>query len=415
MAANKHVDENKSFKDKSSFGNAEHAKSMGMGDASADSLLLEDDTPVRNLKEKAAGHSSFHKRPLSHNNGVRSKSSRQKRRKKTPVAGNKPQNTLISNTANTNSRVTQDVTDNTDEGRSKKLIDDSKLGKNKSVVNASNRPKSSRGNRSFDNNSTSKVMGKTDIGFKQKRNSIAANPSKHHSNNFGKKKNSYGGAGANHFNANKLLAKYRGGRNPDGASSSFSMHQHDQPKTGLVASIKEKNSRNIEKFTEKGIMGSNSIVELPENSSQYLINSENLKGDKMQQNMSFDVNHKRGLIKQKKKHKDEANKALLNFEDMKRKILKDYVKKNGKDVHSNSISNPSHHRNAGMISNYLTQLDDYDRAKEASHNSRTYSNKEKELMQVSEDINRKKKHVKKAVKDKFSSIYDPNLSNGAHW
>jgi hypothetical protein len=409
VVANKHTDENKSFKDKSSFGNADHAKSMGMGDGSADSLLLEDDAPVRNHNEKAAGHSSFHKRPLSHNNGVRSKSSRQKRRKKTPVNGNKPQNTLISNTNNTNSRATQDVTD-VDEGKSRKLIDDSKLGNKKAIVNASNRPKSSRGNRSFDSNSNVKAI--------DKGNSMALGK-KHKNPNFGKKKHSYGGA--SHFNADKLLAKYRGRGNEgiNGVSaSSFSMQQLEQPQPALVSNIKEKNSRNIEKFNEKAIMGSNSIIEMPDSNSQYLINSESIKNEStVPQNMSFEngANHKQRLLKHKKKHKEEANKALLNFEDMKRKILKDYVKKNGKELHSN-VAHPSHHRNGngGLISNYMTQLEDQEHKTEPRNNSRTFSSKEKELMYMSEGVNQKKKHGKKQNKEMYNSMYEPQ-PNGSHW
>ena len=114
------------------------------------------------------------------------------RRKKTPINGNKPQNSLNSNTANTNSRVTQDVTD-LDESKSRKLIDDSKFGSKKAVVNASNRPKSSRGNRSFDSSSNAKVIGKTDITLKNKRNSMATGTK--HGSNF-VKKNSYGEHGS---------------------------------------------------------------------------------------------------------------------------------------------------------------------------------------------------------------------------
>lgn len=129
----------------SSSGMIEHTKSMGIEDESQDSLLCEDDAPNSNLKEKMANH-SFHKRPLSQSNMLRSKSSRQKKRKKTPVHNIKPQNSLISNTDNV--RALNGVPE-TEQIRTKKLIDDSKFG-NKAIVNASNRPKSSRGNRSFD-------------------------------------------------------------------------------------------------------------------------------------------------------------------------------------------------------------------------------------------------------------------------
>jgi len=407
VASNKQPEENRSFKERHHSAVAEHTKSMGVGDESHDSLLIEEDAPLRNVEEKINNHSSFHKRPLSHNNVVRSKSSRQKRRKKTPVNGNKQQNTLISNTANTNSKATQDAAD-IDEAKSKKLIDDSKLGNKKSVVNASVRPKSSRGNRSFDSSGNGKIMGKTDTNFKQKRNSMAGGNKSN--NNFGKKKNSYSQAAQ--FNADKLLAKYRQTRGSGGVSGSFSTSNIEQPTNKLVASIREKNSRNIEKFGEKGILGSNSIVELPENNSQYLISSDNIKGENKPQNMSFDVNHKQRILKPKKK-KDEAAKALLNFEDMKRKILKDYVKKNTKELHSN-VAQPSHHRNGGgLISNYLSQLDEYDKNKDARANSKIYSSKEKELLYLTEGMNSKKKQSKKAAKDKFSSIYEAPQSN--HW
>lgn len=231
-----------------------------------------------------------------------------------------------------------------------------------------------------------------------------------HGSNFGKK-NSYGGHGQ--FNADKLLAKYRnrGNNVVNGVSSSFSMSNIDNPNSGLVPAVKD-NSRNIEKFGEKGILSSNSIVDFPENNSQYLVNSENIKGDKIPQNMSFDANQKQRFIKHKKKHKDDANKALLNFEDMKRKILKDYVKKNGKEMNTN-VSHPSHHRNGGgLISSYLTQLNEFDKNREVRHNARTFNNKEKELLYMSEGA--KKKQAKKAVKDKFSVIYE-TPSNGSSW
>lgn len=189
IGSNKQQEENsRSFKERHNSGQMDHTKSMGVVEGSHDSLLLEDD-PAKNARETSATHSSFHKRPLSHNNGVRSKSSRQKRRKKTPVHNKNQQNTLISNTANTNSKLTQDVTDS-DDVKTKKLVDDSKFGNKKSVITAGMRPKSSRGNRSFDSSGNNKVMGKTDTGFKQKRHSVAGVAPK--SSNFGKKKNSYG-------------------------------------------------------------------------------------------------------------------------------------------------------------------------------------------------------------------------------
>lgn len=206
-----------------------------------------------------------------------------------------------------------------------------------------------------------------------------------------------------------MLAKYRQGRGQNGPahpmSTSFSHSNIENPANNLVASIREKNSRNIEKFGEKAIVGSNSIVELPENHSQNLITSDNIKGQSVHQNMSFDVNHKQRLFKPKKK-KDEATKALLNFEDMKRKILKDYVKKNNKELNNNVVQ-PSHHRNGGgLISNYLSQLDDYERNKEKSRSN------EADLIYSKDSSNMKKKSSKKANKEKLTAIYEGVQS---HW
>jgi hypothetical protein len=203
-------EEPKVLKDNNASSSAiEHTKSMGVGDESHDSLLLDDDAPNKHLKDKMTSH-SFHKRPLSQNNVLRSKSSRQKRRKKTPVGNaHKAQNSLISNGGvGSHSKATQDTHDGDFSKHSnKKLIDDSKFGK-KGVVNASMRPKSSRGNRSFDNSNNIKGI-KADGSMKHKRGSMAGVSKT--STNFGKKKNSYGGA--NQFQADKLMAKYRQARN----------------------------------------------------------------------------------------------------------------------------------------------------------------------------------------------------------
>ena len=119
------------------------------------------------------------------------------------------------------------------------------------------------------------------------------------SNNFGKKKNSYGWAGQ--FNADQLLAKYRQNNSNGGISNSFSTNNIEQHSNGLVASIKEKNSRNIERFADKAVISSNSILDTKESNSQYLINSEQTKGDSLTQNMSFDVNQRQRMIKSKHK------------------------------------------------------------------------------------------------------------------
>lgn len=365
--------DHRSLKDnQASSGQLEHVKSMGMDNGSHDSLLCEDEAPNKNLKERMQSH-SFHKRPLSQNNVLRSKSSRQnKRRKKTPVGNNRQQHSLISNTDNTNSKVTKDMPE-TEYIKSKKLIDDSKFGNKKGVINASCRPKSSRGNRSFDS-CGNKITGKPENILKHKRGSMSGVSKT--SQNFGKKKNSYGGA--NQFNADKLLAKYRQVRNQGNISNSFSANI-DQPCNALVASIREKNSRNIEKFGDKAIMGSAGKEGVKESNSQYLINSESMKGDSINHNMSFDVNQRQRVMKSKKK-KEDATKALLNFEDMKRKILKDYVKKNGKDINS-SMAQPSHHRNAaGIMAGYFSQIEDPNKRKDLLTDVRTYDNEDDFLL-----------------------------------
>ena len=113
------------------------------------------------------------------------------------------------------------------------------------------------------------------------------------------KKNSYGCAGQ--FNADQLLAKYRQNNSNGGISNSFSTSNIDPSSNGLITSIKEKNSRNIERFADKAVIGSNSILDTKESNSQYLISSDQIKGDSLTQNMSFDVNQRQRMIKSKKK------------------------------------------------------------------------------------------------------------------
>ena len=181
--------------------------------------------------------------------------------------------------------------------------------------------------------------------------------------------------------------------------------------SGLVASIREKNSRNIEKFGDKAIMGSNSKMEVKECNSQYLINSDSIKGDSITHNMSFDVNHRGRVLKSKKK-KEEANKALLNFEDMKRKILKDYVKKNNKELSAN-VAQPSHHRNgAGVLSNYFSQIDDSSKRADMFTEAKSFSTKDEDFLYLSEGIGSKKKTAKKSnSKSQFMAIYDGQSSS----
>ena len=229
------------------------------------------------------------------------------------------------------------------------------------------------------------------------------------SNNFGKKKNSYGCAGQ--FNADKLLAKYRQTRNSDGGNHSFSTNNIDPNSNALVASIREKNSRNIEKFGDKGVLNS-SKMEVKESNSQYLINSENMNSDSITQNKSFDVNNRQRMVKPKKK-KEDATKALLNFEDMKKKILQDYVKKNTKEINSN-VAQPSHHRNGNnLINGYFSHHDDISKQKDIYHKPKTYSDKDDEFMYLNECGNSKKKHKKSSNKGNLSAIYD--LNQGNNW
>lgn len=223
-------------------------------------------------------------------------------------------------------------------------------------------------------------------------------------NDFGKKKNSYSCAGQ--FNADKLLAKYRQVRNNAGISNSFSGMDH--PTNNLVASIREKNSRNIEKFGDKAII--NSKMEVKESNSQYLINSDNFKSDP-HHNMSFDVNQRPRALKNKKK-KEEANKALMNFEEMKRKIMKDYAKKSSKDGRP-KVSQPTHNRNtAGPISGYFSSKEDflkYERQKE----SKLFHPSEDDVHFTNENPSKKKGNKKSVGKNNFAAIYDAN--NFGHW
>jgi len=129
--------------------------------------------------------------------------------------------------------------------------------------------------------------------------------------------------------------------------------------------------------------------------------------------MSFDVNQRQRILKPKKK-KDEATKALLNFEDMKRKILKDYVKKSSKEL-NNHVSNANHHRNGGnLISNYLSQLDEGGRNKD-NFDSKKFNSREEEIMYLSEGIpsNHKKKKSSKKTSNKhqYSAIYEGQQVN----
>jgi hypothetical protein len=225
------------------------------------------------------------------------------------------------------------------------------------------------------------------------------------STNFGKKKNSYGCAGQ--FNADKLLAKYRQVRNTGNIANSFSTNEIEHRSHALVASIKDKNSRNIEKFGEKAITGSSSKMDGKESNSQYMFHSESLKSDNIGHNMSFDVNNRQRGVKKNKK-KEDAAKALLNFEDMKRKILQDYVKKNSKEINNNVVQ-PSHQRNgASLITNYFSQKDDSITRKDLITESKMHNMKDEDLLYLSEGVNSKKKmnSKQKSNKQHFAAVYD---------
>ena len=222
--------------------------------------------------------------------------------------------------------------------------------------------------------------------------------------NFGKKKNSYGCAGQ--FNADKLLAKYRQVRNTGNIANSFSLNNIDPRSNNLISSVKDKNSRNIEKFGEKAITGS-SKQDAKESNSQYMINPESMKSEHANQNMSFDAKPKQRSSKNKKK--EEATKALLNFEDMKKKILKDYVKKNNKEISAN-VAQPSHHRNgANLMTNYFSQNDDQLKRKDLLSDAKSLNTKEDDLFYLTEGTTSKSKKLSKnknGNKQNYSAIYD---------
>jgi hypothetical protein len=184
----------------------------------------------------------------------------------------------------------------------------------------------------------------------------------------------------------------------------------DHPSNALVSSIRDKNSRNIEKFGDKAIV--NSKMEVKENNSQYLINSESMKNDLVPHNMSFDVNQRQRVLKPKKsKQKEDATKALLNFEDMKRKIMKDYAKKNSKEI-GTKVSQPSHHRNgAGVMAGYFSINDMPFKRIDGSVEDLAFRTNDDDKPSKSET--KKKSSKKSQSKNNFAAIYDPN--QGANW
>lgn len=92
-----------------------------------------------------------------------------------------------------------------------------------------------------------------------------------------------------------------------------------------------------------------------------------------------------------KRNKEDANKALLNFEDMKRKILKDYAKKNSKEFGGGLSSHSSHNRNGiNMIPGYLSQLEDISKKGDLLGDAKSGNLKE-DQQYTSESLSAKKK------------------------
>lgn len=119
---NQYVDENRVYSDNFVSPSAvDHTKSMGVGDESHDSLLFDEES-AKLLRDRTDG---FHKRPLSQNNILRSKSSRQKRRKKASELG--PSKLHNKQEFKHKHKVAQEISDS-EQLKSVKLIDDSKFG-----------------------------------------------------------------------------------------------------------------------------------------------------------------------------------------------------------------------------------------------------------------------------------------------
>ena len=82
---------------------------------------------------------------------------------------------------------------------------------------------------------------------------------------------------------------------------------------------------------------------------------------------------------------------------MKRKILKDYVKKNSKELNSGFSNHSMHNRNGvNMIPGYLSQLDDASKKKDLLGDSKSTNLKEDQQF-VSESLSAKKKSGKKNI------------------
>jgi hypothetical protein len=102
---------------------------------------------------------------------------------------------------------------------------------------------------------------------------------------------------------------------------------------------------------------------------------------------------------------------------MKKKILKDYVKKNNKDFSSGLTGHSSHNRNGvNMIPGYLSQLEDISKKGDMLGDNKSGLLKD-DQQYTSDSLSAKKKSAKKSTsKSQFSAIYDPNNVNlwGSH-
>lgn len=123
------------------------------------------------------------------------------------------------------------------------------------------------------------------------------------------------------------------------------------------------------------------------------------------------MNYRPRALKSKKK-KEEANKALLNFEEMKKKIMKDYAKKPKKESKAKG-SKPSHNRHtAGPISGYFNSQKE-DLLKYDQHRDSQSKCKRDEDGFITNENHPKKSSKKQGSKHSFATIYDAN--NFGNW
>lgn len=184
-------------------------------------------------------------------------------------------------------------------------------------------------------------------------------------------------------------------------NNSLSTNNIEPHSIDLITSIKEKNSRNLERFSGDAITGS--ILETKGSSTQYALTSDQAKSDSHTQSMSFDVKQNQRLFKPQKKDEE---KVLLNFEDMKRKILKDYIKNSNKEV-SSLMTQPGHQgKDTKITPNYLTN----DASKKKDFLSDFKYAKEEEYPSGTNNLSSKKKSSKRSSnKSQFLAIYDGGL------